>query len=532
MNLLRKVVALPFQGEFARGSNIVCPQELRSLSVCSTSWHESFGVQNCTCPGPEPRTPDAKCVRAFFAIGRGFLFKHSSTSDYCWTSGVWKKNDFQAGQFTTRMRPHRARKASARSQHRTEIRGREVSAAEEGKLKEVSFFPVLSFCPREGLLPSDEQQTSFLTQEIPPDLWARAIDERLKMFDCVKKGWVLDSFPKTREQALALQAKGIYPKHFGKMYAVCQPKRGMHGQISSNLTNFFATTISLLHLLTVQLEAEDTVLIERADGKRVDPQTGGKVSFSSDKQAAHLKNVHRMITRCTSIFADVYHTTFDWPSSSDVAKRLTEPEAYSETEIAEKLVTFHRHAESLTTSFKSVHKLINADQPKTDVFAQGTWITHIWACWDPDSAVETRQSPTIRLSIAVLTFLSKKPRSAAPHTPRVIILGPTGSGKSVQAALLASKYNIVHGQVYQYFNVRLRCQCSKFVVLMDACRCESVFRMIISVSCGKLIKQAIAEETKVGLSCKPYVDQGVPGGCLCNSGKMDVASVRIIFTWK
>ncbi len=33
---------------------------------------------------------------------------------------------------------------------------------------------------------------------------------------------------------------------------------------------------SFLHFLSVRLDAPDTVLIERAVGKRVDPRTGGK----------------------------------------------------------------------------------------------------------------------------------------------------------------------------------------------------------------------------------------------------------------
>ena len=40
--------------------------------------------------------------------------------------------------------------------------------------------------------------------------------ERLKQFDCVKKGWVLSGFPETKEQAVALQAVGIYPKHYSE----------------------------------------------------------------------------------------------------------------------------------------------------------------------------------------------------------------------------------------------------------------------------------------------------------------------------
>ena len=33
----------------------------------------------------------------------------------------------------------------------------------------------------------------------------------------------------------------------------------------------------------------------------------------------------------------------------------------------------------------------------------------------------------------------------------------------------------------------------------------------ISVSCGKLVKQAIAQETKTGAACKPYVEKNMLG---------------------
>lgn len=54
-------------------------------------------------------------------------------------------------------------------------------------------------------------------QPIPVDLWMEIIDQRLKVFDCVKKGWVMAGFPQTREQALAMQVKGIFPNHVGKI---------------------------------------------------------------------------------------------------------------------------------------------------------------------------------------------------------------------------------------------------------------------------------------------------------------------------
>ncbi|KAJ8299873.1 hypothetical protein KUTeg_021392 [Tegillarca granosa] len=185
--------------------------------------------------------------------------------------------------------------------------------------------------------------------EIPTDLWTQMIQERLKLFDCVKKGWVMEGFPQTREQALALQSLGIYPKH------------------------------------CVVLEAPDTVLIERAQGKRVDPKTG-----------------------------DIYHTTFDWPPNIDIQNRCEEVPGYTEEDMVNKLIEYHLY-----------------------------------------------------------TYLCRTPRSNAPHTPRVVLIGSTGSGKGVQASLLASKYNIVN------------------------------------VSCGSLIKQALSGESKPGQAAKAYIEKGL-----------------------
>ncbi|KAK3611802.1 hypothetical protein CHS0354_040470 [Potamilus streckersoni] len=224
------------------------------------------------------------------------------------------------------------------------------------------------------------QAQTFINKKkpVPTQLWLKIIGERLKLFDCIKKGWIMEGFPETREQALALQEIGIYAKH------------------------------------CVVLEAPDTVLIERAQGRRVDPRTG-----------------------------DIYHTTFDWPTNSDLQNRLQEEPGYHEDDMIMKLTEYHRHISDILACFSKVTKTINADQPKADVFSQ------------------------------VFTFLCSMPRTNAPHTPRIILLGPTGSGKGVQAALLANKYNIVN------------------------------------VSCGQLMKQAIADETKAGLAAKGYIDKGM-----------------------
>ena len=64
----------------------------------------------------------------------------------------------------------------------------------------------------------------------------------------------------------------------------------------------------------------------------------------------------------------------------------------------------------------------------------------------------------------VYTYLSSQPRSNAPHTPRIVLLGATGSGKGVQASLLANKYNIVNGknQITSYLYIPFM-QCWKLL---------------------------------------------------------------------
>nr|CAB3220769.1 AK58 radial spoke protein [Phallusia mammillata] len=162
----------------------------------------------------------------------------------------------------------------------------------------------------------------------------------------------------------------------------------------------------------VMLEAPDTVLIERQAGKRVDPITG-----------------------------DVYHTTFDWPQDPTVQARLLEPSGISEKEMKQKLMEYSRHVAGLQQTFTNIHKMINADQPKADALAQ------------------------------TITFVNTQMRSEAPHTPRIVLIGPTGSGKSTMAQKLAEKYKLV------------------------------------DVSCGTVIKEQIANETKLGDAVKDFVKE-------------------------
>uniref|UniRef100_A0A8C7QLI0 Adenylate kinase 8 n=1 Tax=Oncorhynchus mykiss TaxID=8022 RepID=A0A8C7QLI0_ONCMY len=193
---------------------------------------------------------------------------------------------------------------------------------------------------------------------------------------CVQ-GWVLEGIPQTREEALSLQEAGVAPNH------------------------------------VVLLEAPDAVLIERSQGKRIDPVTG-----------------------------DVYHVTFIWPEDKEVVQRLERQKAVSEEQLVAQLMQHHREVHALRKTYRNCLKGIDADQPHVDVFDQ------------------------------VLTYILSRHCSVAPHTPRVLLFGPPGSGKSLQAKLISQKYNIVN------------------------------------LCCGELLEAVSADATNMGELIKPYLESG------------------------
>ncbi|XP_063172260.1 adenylate kinase 8 [Candoia aspera] len=228
-------------------------------------------------------------------------------------------------------------------------------------------------------LASEVQHHQERKEAIPEVLWAKLIEERLQLEDCLCSGWILEGLPDTRELSRSLQVMGILPRH------------------------------------VVVLHAPDIVLIERNLGKRVDETTG-----------------------------EVYHTTFDWPTDETIRWRLKAPEGISEKETLQRLLEYHRNLPGIIQSFGKSMKLINADQPCADVFSQ------------------------------VLSHVRLPPRSNAPFSPRILLCGPPGSGKSLQAALIAQKYGL------------------------------------INVCCGRMFKEAVASGTRLGELIKSYTDSGWP----------------------
>lgn len=83
----------------------------------------------------------------------------------------------------------------------------------------------------------------------------------------VVQGWVLEGIPQTRLQALSLQQAGIIPEHVGEnimSYSTLHTRR---------MTAYIHMCVCVC---TVMLEAPDNVLLERTQGKLVDPLTGGE----------------------------------------------------------------------------------------------------------------------------------------------------------------------------------------------------------------------------------------------------------------
>ncbi|XP_076586561.1 adenylate kinase 8 [Chaetodon auriga] len=182
-------------------------------------------------------------------------------------------------------------------------------------------------------------------QELPAELLVRLIQQRLNEIDCFNRGWVLEGIPQTRLQALSLQQAGVLPEH------------------------------------VVMLEAPDDVLLERTQGKLVDPLTG-----------------------------DVYHQTFIWPIDDAVTQRLEKEQSRSEKQRLADLQRYRCEVTGLSSAYQHVLKVINCDQPHADVYQQ------------------------------VLAFVRTRHCSRAP---RILLLGPPGSGKSHQARLLSEKYKMV-----------------------------------------------------------------------------------------
>ncbi|KAM9394163.1 adenylate kinase 8 [Pholidichthys leucotaenia] len=135
---------------------------------------------------------------------------------------------------------------------------------------------------------------------------------------------------------------------------------------------------------------------------------------------------------------DTYHQMFIPPADDTVAQRLEKGQNLRPADLQE----FRREVRRLSSTYGPMMKVINADQPHLDVYQQ------------------------------VLSFVQIKPRSL--RTPRILLLGPPGSGKSLQARLLSERFKMV-----------------------DVC-------------CGHLLRSVSADGSSLGEEIRSYLDDGCP----------------------
>uniref|UniRef100_A0A3Q2QHH7 Adenylate kinase 8 n=1 Tax=Fundulus heteroclitus TaxID=8078 RepID=A0A3Q2QHH7_FUNHE len=162
----------------------------------------------------------------------------------------------------------------------------------------------------------------------------------------------------------------------------------------------------------VMLEAPEEVLLERSRGKLIDPIT-----------------------------SDVYHQIFVRPDDDTVALRLERGRGLSDQQLLAELQRYRCEVTALRSAYQHVLKVVNADQPPADVYLEA------------------------------LTFVRSHCHF---RTPRILLLGPPGSGKSQLARLVAEKYKVV------------------------------------DVSCGRLLRSVAADGSGRGAEIQPYLDDGRP----------------------
>lgn len=140
--------------------------------------------------------------------------------------------------------------------------------------------------------------------------------------------------------------------------------------------------VGILPEHVVHLSAPEDVLRERNHGRMMDPTSG-----------------------------DVYHQTFIWPEDQAVAERLVKGRVMNEETLSARLHRYRCEVTGLSDAYKHTLKMFNSDQPHEDVYQQ------------------------------VLSYVQTR---SCQRTPRVLLLGPPGAGKSLQAQSLCHKYNLVN----------------------------------------------------------------------------------------
>ena len=140
---------------------------------------------------------------------------------------------------------------------------------------------------------------------VPDDVMVKLVRDRINQPDCQERGYLLDGFPRTRQQALALKTMGIEPDTF------------------------------------LFIDVDDDALVERIVGRRIDPVDGSiyhlqfnpppeeimerLITRSDDtegKAKSRLSQFHSHVNAVKSIFQDIMVTVDGSGSPAAVAQQI------------------------------------------------------------------------------------------------------------------------------------------------------------------------------------------------------------------
>ena len=139
---------------------------------------------------------------------------------------------------------------------------------------------------------------------VPDDVIIGIVKEKLDSDDCKKKGWLLDGFPRTAVQAKALEEHGIVAEKF------------------------------------ILIKVPDDVLVERVEGRRLDPETG-----------------------------KIYHIKFSPAEDDEVSKRLIQRSDDTAEKIKTRLSAYHSNVDAIFAFYESFALTVDGNQDKEAVYS-------------------------------------------------------------------------------------------------------------------------------------------------------------------
>ena len=126
------------------------------------------------------------------------------------------------------------------------------------------------------------------------------------------------------------------------------------------------------------LRAPNSVLLERYDGKRIDPITGGNqlTQKSSPFNYTNLINSH-FPSPSIRPSIDVYHLVFKPPTDPSIASRVVQEAGGVEHNMLKGLKCYAANNNGIVECYKSVcNRCFDADQPDSDLMVQGKEMVH------------------------------------------------------------------------------------------------------------------------------------------------------------